>query len=192
MYRIVGIILLILFYIIYYGKAISQKKKGIKTNQIKNQKKGIEYTIGVLMGLGSFIVCIGEIVSICLNISHLPSTARIVGIAIALVGDIIFYLSVTTMGTNWRAGVSKSEKTQLVSHGIYGISRNPAFLGFDLVYIGIMLMFFSWWLLAITIFTIVMLHLQIVKVEEPFLKEQFGEEYATYNHKVCRYIGRKF
>ena len=39
--------------------------------------------------------------------------------------------------------------------------------------------------------TVVMFHLQIVKVEEAFLIKTFGEEYLEYRKKVCRYIGRK-
>ncbi len=33
-----------------------------------------------------------------------------------------------TMKNNWRAGVSHTDKTELVTDGIYQISRNPAFL----------------------------------------------------------------
>ncbi len=87
--------------------------------------------------------------------------------------------------------VSKAEKTELVTGGIYQISRNPAFLGFDLVYIGMVMMFFNWGLLVTSIFAVVMLHLQIVNVEEDFLMEVFGEEYLEYKEKVCRYLGRK-
>ena len=95
------------------------------------------------------------------------------------------------MQDSWRAGVPKAEKTELVTRGIYQISRNPAFLGFDLVYIGMVMMFFNWGLLVTSIFAIVMLHLQIVNVEENFLMEVFGEEYLEYKEKVCRYLGRK-
>ncbi len=52
-------------------------------------------------------------------------------------------------------------------------------------------MFFHWILLAASVFAGVMLHLQIVYVEERFLKEVFGEEYLEYQKKVCRYLGRK-
>ena len=43
------------------------------------------------------------------------------------------------MKDSWRAGVSYEEKTDLITSGIYQISCNPAFLGFDLVYVGIVL-----------------------------------------------------
>lgn len=65
------------------------------------------------------------------------------------------------------------------------------FLGFDLVYIGILLMFFNWILFAVSIFAMIMFHLQIVNVEEDFLVVAFGNEYLDYKKKVNRYLGRK-
>ncbi len=192
MYKIVAIILIVIFYAIYYGKAMSQKKNGIKTNQIKDQTKGKEYRIGVIMSLATVIVLVVELIAIFLNATFFPTVVRVLGIVAAGLGDIVFFMSVTTMGTSWRAGVNKSEKTNLVTNGIYSISRNPAFLGFDLVYIGILLMFFAWWHLIFAVFAIVMLHLQIVMVEEPFLPSVFGEKYINYKNKVGRYLGRKF
>ena len=85
----------------------------------------------------------------------------------------------------------KEEKTNLVTTGIYSISRNPAFLGFDLMYIGILFSFFNWFLCFATGFAVVFFHLQIVNVEEDFLIEAFGNEYLQYKSKVCRYLGRK-
>lgn len=98
---------------------------------------------------------------------------------------------VLTMKDSWRAGVSETDKTELVTDGIYQISRNPAFLGFDLVYIGILLLFFNWILVLFSVFAMVMFHLQIVKVEEKFLVSVFGEDYAQYKKTVNRYLGRK-
>lgn len=191
MYRIAAIVLMVVFYCIYYGKAFSQKKNGITTNQIKKQEKGLASTIGVLMSLATVAVLVVEIVAICLDATLLPDGVRIAGVVLAALGDLVFLLSVATMGDNWRAGVSKAEKTQLVTRGIYSISRNPAFLGFDLVYVGILLIYFSWWHLVFALFAIVMLHLQVVKVEEPFLPTVFGQEYDNYRKKVFRYLGRR-
>lgn len=87
--------------------------------------------------------------------------------------------------------MSETDQTELVTEGIYGISRNPAFLGFDLVYIGILLMFFNLGLFLISAFAILMLHLQIINVEEDFLISAFGEKYVDYKKHVRRYVGRK-
>lgn len=87
--------------------------------------------------------------------------------------------------------MSYEEKTDLITDGIYQISRNPAFLGFNLVYLGMCLMFFNTILLIITFLTIMMFHLQIKYVEEPFLKQEFKEEYLRYYQQVNRYIGKR-
>lgn len=114
-----------------------------------------------------------------------------IGVIITMFGVLAFIVSVTQMKENWRAGVQKEEKTSLVTTGIYSISRNPAFLGFDLMYIGILFSFFNWFLCYATGFAVLFFHLQIVNVEEDFLIEAFGNEYLQYKSKVCRYLGRK-
>ena len=40
---------------------------------------------------------------------------------------------------------------------------------------GIAMMFFNWVLFVVSIFAMIMFHLQIVNVEEEFLLEAFGE-----------------
>lgn len=89
-------------------------------------------------------------------------------------------------------GKPAKDKTKLVTSGIYRISRNPAFLGFDMVYAGILLMFFNWVLFALSVFAMVVFHLQIVLVEEKYLERTFGRDYLEYREKVSRYFGRKF
>lgn len=55
----------------------------------------------------------------------------------------------------------------------------------------ILMTFFNWLLLVLSVFAMVMLHLQIVNVEEDFLLSAFGETYVDYRKKVNRYLGRK-
>lgn len=191
MFQIIAILILAVFYGCYFIKMISQRKKGIQTDQIGKGKVGFVKFIEITMKITTIIVPIAEIISIILNTSVLPVLARIVGICIAVTGVAVFITSVVTMRDSWRAGVSKTDKTDLVTNGIYRYSRNPAFLGFDLVYIGVLLMFFNLMLYIISLFGVVIFHLQIVNVEEDFLIEAFGEEYLNYRKKVCRYFGRK-
>jgi len=110
---------------------------------------------------------------------------------LAIIGVVVFIVSVLMMRDSWRAGVAENDKTELVTDGIYQYSRNPAFLGFDLVYIGILLMFYNTVLFEITLLVILLLHMQIVNVEEDFLIATFGQEYVDYKKKVRRYLGRK-
>lgn len=86
-----------------------------------------------------------------------------------------------------RVGIPK-EKTELVTNGIYRWSRNPAFVGFDLLYLSICLLFFNIPLLLVSIWAAVMLHFQILQ-EENHMKEMFGEDYIAYMKHTCRYWG---
>lgn len=190
-YRIIALIILAVFYSCYFIKMFSQSKKGIKADRLGKGKSGLVKFIEVGVKLAAVICPMAEIVSVILGISMLSYPWRIAGACIGALGVAVFIISVITMRDSWRAGVPDKRETKLVMDGIYKISRNPAFLGFDLVYIGILLMFFSFWLFAVSIVTVTMFHLQIVNVEEDFLISEFGEEYLNYKKHVCRYIGRK-
>ena len=183
-FKIIALVLMAAFYACYFIKLLGQKKKGIKTTQIGNGKTGFVKWVECTMMVSTVLVVVVELISIILGTTLLPPWARWLGVGFAAVGVVVFITAVIAMRDSWRAGVSKSEKTELVTSGIFSISRNPAFLGFDLVYLGILLMFFNWGLFAVSIFAALMFHLQIVNVEEDFLLESFGEDYLNYRKKV--------
>ena len=183
--------LMALFYICYFVKMISQRKQGISTDQLGKGKTGFVKFVEVTLKISTYVLPIIQLISILWYVGTAHITLRIVGCVITAAGVLTFVVSVVQMKDNWRAGVQREEKTNLVTTGIYSISRNPAFLGFDLMYIGILFAFFNWYLCLATSFVIVIFHLQIVNVEEDFLVEVFGEEYLKYRAKVCRYLGRK-
>ena len=94
------------------------------------------------------------------------------------------------MKDSWRAGIPDKDKTALVTTGIYRYSRNPAFLGFDFMYVGVLLMYGNLLTLGFSIFAMIMLHLQILQ-EERYLVNAFGAPYQEYCRHVFRYLGRK-
>lgn len=190
-FQLITLVLLLAFYGCYFGKMLLQRRRGIQTDQIGKGKTGPALHIERTMKLATIAVPLGEAVSILLNITALPGWLRWIGVVLAALGTGVFIVSVVTMRDSWRAGVSETDKTDLVTSGVYRISRNPAFLGFDLVYLGVLLTFFSWWLAALSVFAAVMFHVQIARVEEPFLRVAFGEDYRRYERKVRRYLGRR-
>lgn len=190
-FKIVTLGLMAAFYICYFAKMISQRKQGISTDQLGKGKIGFVKFIEVTLKISTYVLPIIQLISILWYIGTSHIVLRIIGSVITAVGVLAFIISVVQMKNNWRAGVQREEKTNLVTTGIYSISRNPAFLGFDLMYIGIMFTFFNWYLCLATSFVIVFFHLQIVNVEEDYLIEAFGDEYLKYKAKVCRYLGRK-
>ena len=190
-FKIISIAVLIVFYGCYFAKMIQQKKQGIQTDQLGKNKVGFAKFVEVTMKIAAILVTVTEIICIFIGTSLCPAAVRIIGAVMSIAGTIVFIAAVQTMRDNWRAGVSKTDETKLVTNGIYQISRNPAFLGFDLLDIGVLLMFFNQILCILTVFAVIMYHLQIVYVEEKFLITAFGNEYLQYKKKVCRYFGRK-
>ena len=190
-WKVGAIIVLAAFYSIYIGKMLLQKKKGIKTDQIaRGRKKDKVYYTEFVMKIATYSVILAEVISILGDFSMLGISARITGIVLGGIGVIIFGTAVWTMRDSWRAGIAENDTREMVTDGIYKISRNPAFLGFDLVYTGIGLMFCNPLLILCSVFAGVMLHLQILQ-EERYLSGVFGKEYAAYCSQVCRYFGRK-
>ena len=190
-FKLISIASIIAFYGYYFWKMFHQKRQGIQTDQIGKDKIGFVKFVEITMKIAAILVFIAGLVSIFLETGNSLTAIRIIGAITSVGGTVIFIVALWTMRDSWRAGVSKTDKTELITNGIYHISRNPAFLGFDLLYIGTLLMFFNWILCFLTVFAVIMYHLQIVNVEENFLLVAFGNEYLQYKKKVCRYIGRR-
>lgn len=191
LFMIPALLILAVFYAIYIGKMIIQKKKGIQTDQIGRKKeKSKRRTIEIILKLATYSIVVVEVISIFAVDSLLGMKMAEVGLILGIVGDVIFGIAVHTMKDSWRAGIAQQDKTEMVTGGIYKYSRNPAFLAFDLVYIGVLLMYFNWVLLIFTLWAIVMLHLQILQ-EEQYLPTVFGDKYLEYKKHTMRYLGRK-
>ena len=189
-YVLLALLVLAVFYGIYFGKMLVQKKHGIRTHQIGRRKEKGLHTVETLMSIATLGAPVAQLLSIAFGWNWLPANARFTGFCIGMLGDAVFLLSVLCMKDSWRAGIPDKDKTELVTIGIYRYSRNPAFLGFDFMYIGVLLMYGKLLTLAFSVFAMVMLHLQILQ-EERYLENSFGAAYTAYKKQVFRYLGRK-
>ncbi len=189
-YGVLCLVVLALFYGIYFTKVLLQKRRGIQSRQIGRRKEKNIHTVELWMSAATFGVVLAQLLSVAFGWSMLPAGARFTGFCTGLLGDLIFLFSVVCMKDSWRAGILDTDKTELVTTGIYRFSRNPAFLGFDFMYIGVLLLYFNPLTAAFTLFSVVMLHLQILQ-EERYLTAAFGEDYTDYKRHVFRYLGRK-
>ena len=189
-FQIIATLILLVFYMFYFAKIVIQKKQSIKTNQmgIGNKPKKV-LRIERIMSLATVLACVIGVGSIFI-VKHCPVTEiRIVGVLVGILGVIFFALATITMKTSWRVGIPE-EKTTLITQGIYRFSRNPAFVGFDLLYLSLCLMFFNIPLIVISIFAAAMLHIQILQ-EEEYMHITFGAEYDEYKKHIKRYLGRR-
>lgn len=189
-YLWLALLVLVIFYGIYFAKMLAQRRQGIQTRQIGRVKEKSVHIVELLMSIATLAAPVIQILSIIFGWNHMPANARFTGFCIGMLGDIIFLASVLCMKDSWRAGIPDKDRTTLVTTGIYRYSWNPAFLGFDFMYVGLLLMYFNLSMLVVSAFAIIMLHLQILQ-EERYLTENYGESYREYRKHVFRYLGRR-
>jgi len=122
-FKLISIASMIAFYGCYFLKMFHQKKQGIQTDQIGKDKIGFVKFVEITMKIAAILVFIAGLVSIFLETGHSLTAIRVMGAIISVGGTVIFIVAVWTMRDSWRAGVSKTDKTELITNGIYHISR---------------------------------------------------------------------
>ena len=189
-FRLLAAAILLVFYGFYVFKLISQNRRSIKTNQagIGNKPPKVLITEKI-MSLANVLVIVAIVCSIFAVKNPPAAWVRIIGLLTGVLAIAIFGLAVITMKTSWRVGIPE-EKTELITSGIYQWSRNPAFVGFDLLYMSMCLLFFNIPLLVVSLWAAVMLHLQILQ-EEEHMRRMFGGGYILYTERTSRYLGRR-
>lgn len=107
-------------------------------------------------------------------------------LAALMAGILLVVFSGFTLGRSLRIGLP-SDETRLQTRGIYRLSRNPMYLGVHLITLAIMLATLKGWTILPGLYSFYVYH-QIIKGEETFLEERFGEAYKTYKTSTRRYL----
>ena len=76
----------------------------------------------------------------------------------------------------------------LVTFGVYRFTRNPVYLGFLLILIGILLNSASYWGILLAPVLITLFNRLVIEPEEENLAQKFGDEYGSYKAKVRRWL----
>lgn len=162
--KISTLIPMLIFYGAYITKAILLKKQGIRVNRLTIGHKPwhtrlLEVVlIAVTYGM-AILQCVGVLG--LLPTFHIGLRNEMIGLMVALIGCVCIICAVIAMKNSWRAGIDSLQKTELRTDGILRWSRNPAFLSFDLFYIGVVLMLPNVFLLIFVAIAFVVFHLQI-------------------------------
>ena len=78
--------------------------------------------------------------------------------------------------------------TALVTDGPFRYSRNPMYLGFTLLYVGISAWVNAAWPIFFLPVVLGVMHFGVVVREEAYLERRFGVEYRAYRERVRRWI----
>ena len=117
----------------------------------------------------------------------LPKYINTTGLIFVALGFIIGILALIAMKNSWRVGIKYDQKTDLITTGIYRISRNPYFLSYDILIFGYILIFTSPILIILYLILVIVFHRMILE-EEKYLQSVQGVPYADYKSKVKRYL----
>lgn len=115
------------------------------------------------------------------------SFLQYVGYGLMMLALLVGLAALYEMRNSWRVGIIPGQKTDLVTTGIYAFSRNPYFLSYNLLFVGICLIYPSIILFVLVIALIIIFHLMILE-EEKYLEHLQGQSYISYKNTVARYL----
>ena len=127
-------------------------------------------------------------------VPHVLGTVVIAHAALRVLGGVtivaalgLWLAAMHAMGAAWRIGIDRSSPGNLVTHGIFGWTRNPIYLAFDLLVVGTFLVQGRLLFLVLAIVLPLLLHGVILR-EERFLAQRHGAAYEAYRARVGRYL----
>ena len=113
--------------------------------------------------------------------NYLGIVLILVGLLIDVQAWMLFRKRKTTLNPHKRP-------SKLVNDGLFKISRNPMYLGMDLVLWGISIFLGSLITFIFPILFIILIEKLFIEFEEKNLEKMFGKKYLNYKKKVRRWI----
>jgi protein-S-isoprenylcysteine O-methyltransferase Ste14 len=110
------------------------------------------------------------------------------GLVLALAGFAATLAGQSGMGASWRIGVDSTERTELVTSGVFALVRNPIFTAMIAAQIGVLLMVPNWVSAAAVLALVAAVELQVRGAEEPYLATVHGQAYSSYAARVGRFV----
>jgi protein-S-isoprenylcysteine O-methyltransferase Ste14 len=141
---------------------------------------------GKIAGYFTWIVLLLSFLNKNILTKTIPWNLNVIAYIFLIAGLFFSILSLFTLGKSTRFGIP-TNKTILKTGGLYKISRNPIYFGFDLMTISSILFLLNPIILAAGVFSMLVYHLIIIG-EEQFLEKAFGADYLEYKKKVRRYL----
>jgi len=111
-----------------------------------------------------------------------------VGSSLVVIAMALFSYSVRQLRTAGTPVPGNRPTTVIVRTGPYRFGRNPIYLAFSLLHLGIAIWVNSLWLIATLIAAVALMALVVIPREERYLEGKFGAEYLDYKAAVRRWL----
>jgi protein-S-isoprenylcysteine O-methyltransferase Ste14 len=113
------------------------------------------------------------------------------GVLLLIVGIILVVLTRREFAKHGQPTDPGQSTSEMITTGVFSISRNPLYLGGILLLAGISLAFNLPWALILLLPSIVACHFILIAPEEKYLAVKFGEKYRLYTAAVHRWFGSR-
>jgi protein-S-isoprenylcysteine O-methyltransferase Ste14 len=131
------------------------------------------------MGALHFLLPAREVIGSPWNL--LGAVPLVLGVALNLIADRALKEAHTT--------VRPFERTSaLLTTGVFGLTRNPMYLGFALILLGLAVFLGSAAPFVVVLVISALLDILFIRHEERMLEETFGEEWRRYRSRVGRWL----
>jgi protein-S-isoprenylcysteine O-methyltransferase Ste14 len=110
------------------------------------------------------------------------------GLLIMLCALVLFLLSLQEFRAAGTPVPGSKRTTTIVRTGPYRLSRNPIYLSFVLLVLGLSVWLNDLWLLVTLVPAVGLIAAIVIPREERFLEQTFGEEYQRYKLCVRRWL----
>lgn len=149
----------------------------------------LEWWGAALLVLGLAALALAPVASMAgwLASAHIPGAAWLGG-ALVVAGTAGTLAAQWAMGASWRIGVDPSERTDLVTRGLFGWVRNPIFTAMISAALGLAVWVPNLAALAGVVGIVAGLEIQVRLVEEPYLARVHGAAYRAYAARVGRFV----
>jgi len=140
-----------------------------------------------LVYLGSILL--GVILHFAWPVSLLPwGLGPILGALLVLLAIGLFRSAVRTFQAAGTPVPGNQPTTAIVRTGPYRFSRNPIYLAFSLLQLGIALWVNSLWLVVTLVAAVAVMSFVVIPKEERYLEARFPSEYSPYKASVRRWF----
>ncbi|WP_324653698.1 isoprenylcysteine carboxylmethyltransferase family protein [Georgenia phoenicis] len=117
-----------------------------------------------------------------------PPAVQWAGLAVAIAGFAAVLAAQAGMGASWRIGVDTTERTGLVTSGMFAVVRNPIFTAMLTALLGLTVLVPTALTAAALACLLLAVEIQVRLVEEPYLLRTHGPAYARYAQRVGRFL----
>jgi protein-S-isoprenylcysteine O-methyltransferase Ste14 len=147
---------------------------------------GALFAGAMAMGIAAPILVLNDVIEPIDGLDQTPFHA--IGFACAGAGIAGTFLAQMAMGASWRIGVDESDRTDLVTGGVFSLCRNPIYTFMLIAWTGLALLVPTWLSIASVPAGILAFEVQVRLVEEPYLMRTHGEAFRAYASRVGRFV----